>query len=528
MPNGDINGFTFTGSSFDGTAKNTDTSQSAPVSRFGNTSIPTSELPPLVSPHREAQKEQMNQNIRSASLQNIILGSRNKDYVNPNPNINQTSKVNYNPIGMADESSISDPRNDVMDKIMKLVTAPARTAVSGTGEGLQSLIDAGDQARQGNIGTGILEGASGLAQTGMSLATPFVPVMSGFDIGGQALENVGGGDVEKYGMSPVESLTNPTSIAGKSGAKLADLLYNLLLFKGVDKGIEGIKNLGGESNASTVRGNQEVIPEAGKEPERGGEISGNDIQRTQTGGSQAGDERIGQQGTEKKTTQNVEGINQGFTEVKPITKQGEQTPEGFTEVKPTTKELPKFSNPRNPKPAKAASDINKALVAKGFEELPPDEISNYSSITKEDQINKSATLLETDYEASKNMAKTGKGIPRGVNPQVLFNAVKNKALSENDYETLKDLASSPIARARSKAAQTLGASGFNNTASELDPVQIMQDVERAKENNFQQRTGAKDIDALKNRTVDQISKQIKKHNLQPKDWTSFIESIRCK
>jgi hypothetical protein len=56
----------------------------------------------------------------------------------------------------------------------------------------------------------------------------------------------------------------------------------------------------------------------------------------------------------------------------------------------------------------------------------------------------------------------------------------------------------------------------------------MQDVERAKENNFQQRTGAKDIDALKNRTVDQISKQIKKHNLQPKDWTSFIESIRCK
>jgi hypothetical protein len=49
-----------------------------------------------------------------------------------------------------------------------------------------------------------------------------------------------------------------------------------------------------------------------------------------------------------------------------------------------------------------------------------------------------------------------------------------------------------------------------------------------REDNVLKRSGVKDLDKVKDRVADQISKETKKHNLQPKDWTSFIESIRCK
>ena len=190
---------------------------------------------------------------------------------------------------------------------------------------------------------------------------------------------------------------------------------------------------------------------------------------------------------------------------------------GFEEVKPVESRIRK--------PAKAASDINKTLAAKGFDELPEDELSSFNTITKEDQINKSASLLENDYNAAKNMAISGKGVPAGVNKQVLFNAVKNKAIQENDAETLRSLASSPIARERSKAAQTLGASGFNNNP--FDPVKAIEDVKKVREDNYVKKNPGRDIDKMRDQIKEPIKKEMAKNNLQFKDWQSFIKSIEC-
>jgi len=127
---------------------------------------------------------------------------------------------------------------------------------------------------------------------------------------------------------------------------------------------------------------------------------------------------------------------------------------------------------------KPAKDINNKLVEKGFEELPPEELAQYTPITKEATIKKATDLLENDYNKAKDIA-TGKQTSEGVSPsdeQVIFNAVKNKAIENNDAQTLKELAISPIATRRSEAAQTLGASGFNNGDMPVDPVKAIQDV----------------------------------------------------
>lgn len=149
------------------------------------------------------------------------------------------------------------------------------------------------------------------------------------------------------------------------------------------------------------------------------------------------------------------------------------------ETKPIeTVEAPKIE-PIEGLPTKPAKDISNKLVEKGFDELSPEELANYNPITKEATIKKATDLLENDYNKAKDIA-TGKQTSKDISPsdeQVLFNAVKNKAIEEGNAQTLKELALSPIATRRSEAAQTLGASGFNNgEMGSLDPVKAIQEV----------------------------------------------------
>lgn len=153
-------------------------------------------------------------------------------------------------------------------------------------------------------------------------------------------------------------------------------------------------------------------------------------------------------------------------EPKPIEQVKDVTPEAVTEGKVT----------------KVASDINKKLTEQGFNELVPEESSRYSPITKAEQIEKSSSLLENDYTKARNIAIGKEKSPNDINPQVIFNAVKNKAIKEKDGQTLKELALSDVGKQRSEAAQTLGASGFNSgELGNLDPVKVIQDVVKTRE-----------------------------------------------
>lgn len=198
---------------------------------------------------------------------------------------------------------------------------------------------------------------------------------------------------------------------------------------------------------------------------------------------------------------------------------------------PTVAEKPFLSTvttPKLPKPvtgtgvSKAASDINRTLVDRGFNELPQEELARYTPITKEDQIQKVSTLLKSDEIAAKRMASGDEPIPSEINSQVLFNAVKNKALETGDFQTLKDLASSPLASERALAAQKLGASGFNN--GEIDPVSLMQQITKSRVASVEKRQGA--IKQVKANAVKDIKTEVSKVN-NPKTWTDFVKSIEC-
>lgn len=174
------------------------------------------------------------------------------------------------------------------------------------------------------------------------------------------------------------------------------------------------------------------------------------------------------------------------------------------------------------KVSKAASDINTSLVSKGFTELPPEQLAHFTPITKADQIEKVSNLLETDSRKAIDMASGKERIPNDVHPQVLFNAVKNKAVAEADGATLQELASSPIATERSLAAQTLSASGFDNG---IDPIKAMQDISKIRETAAAKRYG--NITKAKAEVKQAIKQEIIRTAPKPKDWAAFVDSLKC-
>ena len=170
--------------------------------------------------------------------------------------------------------------------------------------------------------------------------------------------------------------------------------------------------------------------------------------------------------------------------------------------------------------AKASKDINEQIIKKGFDELSPEQQAKFNSISYKSQSAEIAEALKTDYERLVKMATKGEEIPNNWNPQLLFNTVKNKALLDSDIATLKDLASSPIATERSLAAQTLGASGFDNGIPN-DPVSAMSEVALARQKNAR----VKDVDKAKTQVAGEIKKSIPK--IPKETWSSFVDSLVC-
>ena len=174
------------------------------------------------------------------------------------------------------------------------------------------------------------------------------------------------------------------------------------------------------------------------------------------------------------------------------------------------------------KVAKAASDIDKKIVSQGLDELPEEELAKYTPITKEKTINDVAEIMG-DWEGSKKMAITGENIPGHIKNQVLFNAVKNKALKEGDYNLMRELAGSPIASERSLHAQELGSAAFNNETD--DVVVHMQDVAKSREKAVLSRIKEPTLAKAQEKVIKEIKAKIPK--IPKETWGSFIDSIKC-
>lgn len=193
------------------------------------------------------------------------------------------------------------------------------------------------------------------------------------------------------------------------------------------------------------------------------------------------------------------------------------------EVMATKGDKVSASAPEASKTAKPASDINIKLAERGIDGLTTDKLAQFTPTTKAETVKRVAEIMG-DYEQAKRVA-TGKediGIS-DVERQVLFNTIEKKATEAGDYQTLIDLANSPIATERSVAAQTLGSSAWEKDSV----VKNIQEAIKVKEQNYERKTG-KRVERAKKEMIDEIKSEIKKSEPKVKDWSSFIESIKCK
>lgn len=217
-------------------------------------------------------------------------------------------------------------------------------------------------------------------------------------------------------------------------------------------------------------------------------------------------------------------------QAEPLLPKPRQVPGDFT-IEPLQPTLPKptesapiETQPVLPKPlvgkvTKAASDINQTLVKQGFDALPPEEQSKYTPQSYKATADTVASLMDSNIEQVKAIATGEKPVPKGVNGQILFNAVEAYATKTGDGELLSRLAASPLGKKLSEAGQTLGGHGFNdNPNSAVEAIRQVQEARQAK---------VGDLQKASQQITEQIRNEIKKAAPSKQTWASFVDSITC-
>lgn len=166
-----------------------------------------------------------------------------------------------------------------------------------------------------------------------------------------------------------------------------------------------------------------------------------------------------------------------------------------------------------------------AAIQNGLAESFPD-LPTYNRVTDVDQGAKALGVLEKDPESALAIAMGTKAPPRGVLPEAVYVAVKNKAVADGDIETMRSLATQSTL---TQQATTMGQriSYLRNVNPENDPVAAIQQVQAARAEALK----AKGIDIAANsnealaeyqpiRAATRAAKPVSA-------WEKFTASIRC-
>lgn len=184
-----------------------------------------------------------------------------------------------------------------------------------------------------------------------------------------------------------------------------------------------------------------------------------------------------------------------------------------------------------PKPIKPVVGIGEARVrglakgveAKAIESKIIDEFSDlpvYKKVSIADQANKATELLEKDPEKAKQVAMGTKSAPKGLLPESVFIAVENKAIEENDVNTLRDLATiSGLTTEATTMGQRIRTLAERYKES---PIDAIRDVVAAREDAFEG-----NVEVEKTKVTNEIKKEIKKAIPTKESWTNFINEIKC-
>jgi hypothetical protein len=176
----------------------------------------------------------------------------------------------------------------------------------------------------------------------------------------------------------------------------------------------------------------------------------------------------------------------------------------------------------------AVSVESKAIADKlteGFGDLP-----QYKVINAQDQADKTAKIINSDYELAKKMALGEVGVPTDILPESMFTAVRVKAEKEGDIDTIIKLATSPVRTVEATVmGQRIQALGVKDPESPVFAIQDL-DATLTKANESKLKGANKlfipEIDKnIQNAEVEGYSK---KQFSNKQTWTDFINEIRCK
>ena len=157
-----------------------------------------------------------------------------------------------------------------------------------------------------------------------------------------------------------------------------------------------------------------------------------------------------------------------------------------------------------------------AKLTKSFGDLP-----DYRTVNLKEQAQKSADLLNTDYEKAKRVAMGQETPPTDLLPEMVFNAVEERALREGDITTLKDLGTtSELLSEATTMGQRIRALGERNPES---PVAKIIEVVKARE----KQSGIADVGKAKSQEAVKIKNEIAKVKIPKETWDSFISSLVC-
>jgi len=163
-----------------------------------------------------------------------------------------------------------------------------------------------------------------------------------------------------------------------------------------------------------------------------------------------------------------------------------------------------------------ADAVEKGLTTK-FEGLPEVQTMNMRK-----QAEDALALVDNNYEQAKRVALGIENAPGDLRDASVFEAVKVKALKDNDIITLKQLATESTVPARISAAAQQVKAADARLLDSTDPVELMQTVIKAREKGVQLKQRA-----VKSKDTSEINNIIKKSSPKRQDWNEFINSIEC-
>lgn len=356
------------------------------------------------------------------------------------------------------------------------------------------------------------------------------PVGGGKDLSLKSLQDIGGAGLELASYLPVGKAIKTGVTAAKEGTKM---LLKGLAKEGAVGGFLGATGSELQGNAETGQAISPVNIAAGT---AGGAVLAPAIGIVSKGvrslfANRAPEVRsvpIESAPSVETRIMSSDSLENGLTPrqydlISTIARNGKNAPE----VRIQAQETAIRNAPKQPEPmgetitpalaTRVETDAIEKGLASRFEGMPEAKAMNMRQ-----QASDSANLVAGDYEKAKRVVFNGENPPGDLRDASVFEAVKQRAIKEDDVDTLRRLATeSPIPSRLTAYGQEIKAA--DSLVDSNDPVELMQSVMRSKEKAAEIKSkGVKkqDLAALK---------EIRKKSVPAKvqDWDNFISQIEC-